>query len=112
MRLKPYEPGRETEGLTEDYAKAEKIGRYRVGKRAFYFPAFTSAAYVPYEDITEVKAGKMAYSAHTCSGSGSTKLDIVTLRAGGRIRNFQCDSEKNAERLARALKRRIGLAAE
>ncbi len=53
-RLRPL-PGSETlEGVTEDFRESRRLEKYRLGKRALYFPAGFSWEYLPLREITGI----------------------------------------------------------
>ena len=99
---------KEIRGVEEDYAKALRFDRWRVGALAFYTPGgFNTTAYLPLDEITSayphdyrVKGG--------CSCAGTIVTGGVVVKYGeNEIIKVVPGSEKHAPRLLNALKTQI-----
>ena len=98
----------ELPGVEEDYVKAGRYDRWRVGTQAFYLPGgFNTIAYLPLNEITSayphdfrVKGG--------CSCAGTIVTGGVVLKYGdNEIIKVVPGSEKYAPKLLNALKEQI-----
>ncbi len=54
-RLRPYDGSVEMEEIHEDFKESRKLEKYRLGKKALYFPAGFSWEYLPLKDIREIR---------------------------------------------------------
>ena len=54
-RLRPLSGSEELEGVTEDFRESCRLEKYRLGKRALYFPAGFSWEYLPLREITAIQ---------------------------------------------------------
>ena len=98
----------ELPGVEEDYVKAARYDRWRVGTQAFYLPGgFNTTAYLPLNEITSayphdfrVKGG--------CSCAGTIVTGGVVVKYGdNEIIKVVPGSEKYAPKLLNALKEQI-----
>lgn len=55
QRLRPYPGSAETEGIREDFKKSRRLEKYRLGKKALYFPAGFAWDYLPLSEITAIR---------------------------------------------------------
>lgn len=54
-RLRPLSGSEEIEGVTEDFRESRKLEKYRLGKKALYFPAGFAWEYLPLREITGIQ---------------------------------------------------------
>ncbi len=108
MKFKPFESAGTVSDVDRDYAGAQRIDRYRIGEKAFYFPTFPSVTYVPFRDMGQVRSRQQGYSARGCCGSGSLKLEIVAMEIGGKVKTFQFGSAEAAEKAVALISERMG----
>ncbi len=81
-----------------DHKAAEKLGAYRFGARALYFPGFPSTHYLPTAALRRAWVQKSAMAVKGCCGA---QLPLFLLRVeyeGGFFQNFTFDAPRDAER--------------
>lgn len=89
-----------------DYAAAAKVGRYRFGGQAVYFPGFPSTQYLPLAALCRAWVQKSAIAAKGCCGA---QLPVYLLRVcyeGGGCQNFTFDRPTEADRALELLAKR------
>lgn len=90
-----------------DYQSAVKIGAYRIGRSALYFPGFLSVQYLPLAAVRRAWVQKSAISAKGCCGA---QLPVYVLRVqyeGGFYQNFTFDRPETADRAMGLLRERL-----
>ena len=89
-----------------DYAAAAKVGRYRFGGEAVYFPGFPSTQYLPVAALSRAWVQKSAIAAKGCCGA---QLPVYLLRVqyqGEFYQNFTFDKPAEADRALKLLAER------
>ncbi len=106
MKLKPLT--RKIEDIGEDYEKASRYDRWRVGQLALYMPdGFQTAAYLPLEDITNAYPHDYSVrGGNCCAGTIVTGGVVVRYKEDGVI-NIIPGNSKAAYKLLDALKERL-----
>ena len=61
----------------EDYRTAQKLGQFRIGKKAAYLPGFPGTNYVPYEAVSRALTRKTSVPLTGCCGKA---LPMVRFR--------------------------------
>ena len=79
-RLKCLIPGKEIEGIKEDFRSAQKIEQYRLGKTALYIPVGFRWNYIPLQAITKAEDSFRVISGGHCVPIREKRpeLDLVT----------------------------------
>ena len=108
MKLLPVLPEHEISGLEEDFEKAVKIERWRVGKDAFYQPAgFGKYSCLPLASIRSAYPHDFRVRGGcSCAGTIPSGGVVITYEGNGVIKIIP-GNEKNAAKLLEALKDRI-----
>ena len=108
MKLLPILPEYEMSDLEEDFEKAVKVERWRVGKDAFYQPAgFSKYTYLPLSSVlTAYPHDFRVKGGCSCAGTIPSGGVVITYGDKGVIKIIP-RNEKNAAKLLEALKERI-----
>jgi hypothetical protein len=79
-RLNCFIPGKEIEGIEEDFRSAQKIEQYRLGKAAIYIPEGFRWNYIPLQAITKADESFRVISGGHCVPIREKRpeLDLVT----------------------------------
>lgn len=104
MKLKPYDEAHKIEDARADFEAATKIDQFRVGHEAFYFPTFLSQTYIPFRDMTNVRAtNKSLQMKSCCGGGGCVPMPVVAMEVGGETKTFQFTKLEKAKEAARLI---------
>lgn len=87
-----------------DYRAARRVGQYRVGREAIYFPGFPGTVYLPYGAMTQVWVKTTALPLTGCCGK---ELPMVRLRAfydGAFYQDFLFEKQAEADEALAAVR--------
>lgn len=90
-----------------DYQNAVKIGAYRIGASALYFPGFPETQYLP---LAAIRRAWVQKSTISTKGSCGAQLPVYVLRTqyeGGLSQNFTFSKPEAADRAVALLKERL-----
>ncbi len=97
----------EIPGVAEDYAKAFRYDRWRVGTQAFYLPGgFNTIAYLPLSEITSAYPHDFRVKSGCCTG-GIVTGGVVVKYGENEIIKIVPGNERYAPKLLNALKEQI-----
>ncbi len=96
----------EKEILEKDFAESEKVERYRVGKKAFYEPAFPAWRYFPLDDFSAVTAGTKLMRTKSCGSGGGIDIPALIAEKDNFKQIFQFDKAANAQKAEALIKER------
>ena len=96
----------ENDILEKDFADAQKIERYRIGRKAFYEPAFPAWRYFPLKDFSDVSAGTKLMRTKSCGSGGGIDIPALIAEKEGYKQIFQFDKAVNAQKAEALIKER------
>ena len=82
-RLNCFIPGKEIEGIEEDFRSAQKIEQYRLGKAAIYIPEGFRWNYIPLQAITKADESFRVISGGHCVPIREKRPEIDLVTAAG-----------------------------
>ncbi len=98
-------PGKELDGLREDFGKARRLEQYRLGEKALYLPRGLRWDYLPLAEIRRAERSRRVISAGHCVTVREEK-PALDLETGSGIITLNLEKPASAESLLAALGRR------
>lgn len=96
-RLRPLSGSEELEGVTEDFRESRKLEKYRLGKRALYFPAGFSWEYLPLREITAIQPVTRIIQSENGVCPFAMEVPGVRLRFRGTDMVLETEKEKSQQ---------------
>ena len=80
----------------EDYRDAQKLGQFRIGKKAAYLPGFPGTNYVPYEAVSRALTRKTSVPLTGCCGKALPMVRFRVYYDGEFYQDFMFEKLKQA----------------
>ena len=86
-----------------DYAAAQRLAQYRLGRDAVYFPAFPATRYIPFAAVSKVMARHTSMPLTGCCGKALPLICVRLFYDGEFYQDFTFENKKLADRLLDAV---------
>ena len=86
-----------------DYAAAQRLAQYRLGRDAVYFPAFPATRYIPFAAVSKVMARHTSMPLTGCCGKALPMICVRLFYDGEFYQDFMFENLKEADRLLDAV---------
>ena len=86
-----------------DYAAAQRLAQYRLGRDAVYFPAFPATRYIPFADVSKVMARHTSMPLTGCCGKALPMICVRLFYDGEFYQDFMFENLKETDRLLDAV---------
>ena len=88
-----------------DYAAAQRLAQYRLGREAVYFPAFPGTRYIPFAAVSKVMARHTSMPLTGCCGKALPMICVRLFYDGEFYQDFMFENLKETDRLLDAVRR-------
>lgn len=79
-----------------DYAAAQRLAQYRLGRDAVYFPAFPATRYIPFAAVSKVMARHTSMPLTGCCGKALPMICVRLFYDGEFYQDFMFETQKEA----------------
>ena len=86
-----------------DYAAAQRLAQYRLGRDAVYFPAFPATRYIPFAAVSKVMARHTSMPLTGCCGKALPMICVRLFYDGEFYQDFMFENLKETDRLLDAV---------
>ena len=86
-----------------DYAAAQRLAQYRLGRDAVYFPAFPATRYIPFAAVSKVMARHTSMPLTGCCGKALPMICVRLFYDGEFYHDFMFENLKDTDRLLDAV---------
>ena len=86
-----------------DYAAAQRLAQYRLGRDAVYFPAFPATRYIPFAAVSKVMARHTSMPLTGCCGKALHMICVRLFYDGEFYQDFMFENLKETDRLLDAV---------
>ena len=80
-----------------DYAAAQRLAQYRLGRDAVYFPAFPATRYIPFAAVSKVMARHTSMPLTGCCGKALPMICVRLFYDGEFYQDFMFETQKEAD---------------
>ena len=86
-----------------DYAAAQRLAQYRLGRDAVYFPAFPATRYIPFAAVSKVMARHTSMPLTGCCGKALPMVCVRLFYDGEFYQDVMFENLKETDRLLDAV---------
>ena len=106
---KPAFPAMELKNIRQEHSDADRVGRYRIGQRALFYPAFPQDGYILLASVCRVWSRSSCVHATGCCAGGIPVIRLwvhYTGEGGEQTLEYVLDHQEQADRMLALLRER------